>query len=117
MPTFPPSAGIPGPLTERLIFAAQCEVFRAARRAGLSIEEAAGEADAVARRAAALWPGFLESRFRDTSRMLDPSREQEAGGQCMPPAGHGTQLARAGTRHDGPGHFCRTAATSGTGRT
>lgn len=75
-----PSAGIPGPLTERLIFAALCEAFRAARRAGLSIEEAAREADAVASRAAAIARGSFGTHGFHSSRPASGGTLTRSGG-------------------------------------
>lgn len=90
MTLLPPSAGIPGPLTWRLIFAAQCEAFRAARRAGLSVDEAHREAEALGRRAAEL---IDQSPYLRSSRGPEPSRGQEAGEKSAEAV---TPLARAG---------------------
>ena len=87
MTPLPPSAGIPGPLTERLIFAAQCVAFSAARRAGIPVDAALAEAEQVGQRAAAL------IRSTSTSRGPDPSLGQEAGEK---PDEAVTPLARTG---------------------
>lgn len=51
-PPLAPSAGIPGPITTRLLVAAMCETYRTSRAAGRSIEEAVTESSEAGQRAA-----------------------------------------------------------------
>lgn len=102
MTPLPPSAGIPGPFENAQIVAALCAAFRAARRAGLSVDAALAEAEQVGRRAAAL---INQAPPSPSSRGPEPCCGQEAGEKSAEAV---TPLARAGCAPC-PGPSCNSA--------